>query len=63
LAAADGFEHRRKDALAVVERLEAVAAGNRRAEHHAQHALVLRVVQRIVAVDLLVELFSHCRRG
>ena len=49
-------EHRREDLVAVEQRLEAVAVDDRRPQQHAHRPLELRVVQRVVALDVLLDL-------
>ena len=57
LGRANAFKHGREDFIAVLQILDAVAADDGGAEHHAHLAPVLRVADGVVVLDLAVELF------
>ena len=62
LGAADRREHRREDPVAVDEHAVAVAVQHRRPEQHAHRVQELRVLGRVEALDLLLDLLLAALR-
>ncbi len=58
---ADGFEHRRKDLLAVFQVGDLVAGKDGGAQQHAHFPLELGICDRIAMLYLALELFLGCR--